>query len=183
MRNISWLAALLACPAVHGATLGDVYVEKDDCASELLFGDWPVKKRTVVHGAPSVDSKQVGTLEPDTTVSTLACEVHVIPGQARIVGQPYKTTRDLDPKEVVYILDSFEGGRTRVFQNGIFYITKIATSTTQCEGKDDPYRCWAKVLKEPEFSSWIKIKTTGTGGYGWVLIGNGNILPTPRNSH
>ena len=177
------IAVLAMCGSAYGATLGDVYVERDDCSNEILFGSWPVKKQTIVYSEPSTESRRLGTLEPNANVIALECEAHITPGVAQIVGQPYKTTKDLNPKEVVYILDSFEGGRTRVFQNGVFYITKIATKIGQCDDRDDPYRCWARVLKEPGGHTWIKIEMTGGSSFGWVRLGDGNILPTPRNTH
>lgn len=182
--RIRWMiVAFLACAAAHGATLGDVYVEKNFCSNEIVFGDWPVKQRTAVHGEPSAESKQIGLLEPDTSVRTLACEAHIVPGIAQILDKPYKATGGLDPRQVVYLLESFEGGRTRVFQNGNFYITKIATRIGECESGNDVHRCWAKVLKEPRISMWIKVELAGSAETGWVRLGGGNILPTPRNDH
>ncbi len=183
MRLVPMFASLLMCGSAFGATLGDVFIERDDCANEILFGPWPVKKQTIVYGEPSTDSKQLAILEPNTSVTTLSCEAHITPGIAQIVGKPYKTTKDLNPNEVVYILDSFEGGRTRVFQNGTFYITKIATKIGQCDDRDDSRRCWAKVLKEPSGRTWIKVEMPGSSAVGWILFGVENISPTWRNTH
>ena len=183
MRLVSVMAALLMCGSAFGATLGDVFIERNDCSNEILFGPWPVKKQTIVYGEPRIDSKQLGMLEPNTSVTTLACEAHIIPGIAQIVGKPYETTKDLDPNQVVYILDSFEGGRTRVFQNGTFYITKIATKIGQCDERDDSRRCWAKVLKEPSGQTWIKVEMPVGGAVGWIPFGVVNIQPTWRNTH
>jgi hypothetical protein len=84
MRLVAVISALLLCGSAFGATLGDVFIERDDCGNEILFGRWPVKKQTIVYGEPRTDSKQLAILEPNTSVTTLACEAHITPGIAQI---------------------------------------------------------------------------------------------------
>jgi len=66
-------------------------------------------------------------------------------------------------------------GRTRIYQNEKFYITKIATTKKECEEKNDWRRCWVEVVKEPKSFWWVKIRYKGA--FGWVLIEHENIKP------
>jgi hypothetical protein len=175
MRIAAFLALLALCSSVFGDTLGEVYVRSDSCPFEgCRFGEWPVTHHSIVYSGPAKTSKQIGTLEAGQKVNVLTGNLYITPGVAEIVGKPYKTTRDLDPKSVVFILDYVGEGRRRVYQNGTFYITKIAASNKECEGNDDVYRCWVKVLKEPKVSWWVKVQVAN--GTGWVLV-EGNLSP------
>jgi len=175
MRIAAFLALLALCSSAFGDTLGEVYVRTNTCPFEgCRFGEWPVTSHSIVYSEPTKTSKQIGTLEAGQKVNVLTGNLYVTPGVAEIVGKPYKTTRDLDPKAVVYILDSVGEGRRRVYQNGTFYITKIAASNKECEDNDDVYRCWVKVLKEPKVIWWVKVQVPD--GTGWVLV-EGNLTP------
>jgi hypothetical protein len=175
MRTALLLAACVLGAAANAADLGDVYVQSQACPFEgCSYGEWAVKKQSIVRSEPTSSSRQVGTLEPGSTVKALTGEVHVVPGIAEIVGNPY--TRDLDPEAVLYLLDPVGEGRRRVYQNGTFYVTKVAASNAECEQRNDPRRCWVKVLKEPKMAWWVKVQLPR--GTGWVLIEGGNLEPT-----
>jgi hypothetical protein len=133
-------------------------------------------KEATIYKDPHTDSAVVAILKPNTTVTASICEWHRVPGIAQIVGEPYGTTKDLDRRKPVYIFENYEGGRTRVYQNGIFYITKIATKKGECDGRNDPYRCWAKILREPQYFTWARVNVAQTNIDGWALLGDGAIL-------
>jgi hypothetical protein len=177
MRPALLFAAFVLCTSTYAAELGEVYVQRNACPFEgCAFGDWPVKKLSVVYSEPRSTSKHVGALEPGSNVRVVTGDVHVVPGIAEIVGKPYGTTKDLDPKSVVYLLDPVGEGRRRVYQNGTFYVTKVAASNSECEPNQDSRRCWVKVLKEPKVSWWVKVQLPV--GTGWVLVEGGNLVPT-----
>jgi len=177
MRTALLVAAFVLCTSTHAAELGDVYVQRDACPFEgCTFGEWPVRKLSIVYGEPSLSSKPVGTLESGSKVRVVTGDLYVVPGVAEIVGKPYRATKDLDPKSVVYLLDPVGEGQRRVYQNGSFFVTKVAASNSECEQDNDSRRCWVKVLKEPKVSWWVRVQLPI--GTGWVLVENGNLVPT-----
>ena len=178
MRNMSWLVGILICGPAFGAMPEEVEIERGDCSRAFVLGELPVVKEAAIYKEPRKNSALVLTLRPGTTVTASICEWRRVPGIAQIVGEPYKTTKDLDRGKPVYIFENYEGGRARVFQNGTFYITKIATKKGQCEDRDDPHRCWAKVLREPQFFTWVRVKVSGAN-IGWTLLGDGGVAVKP----
>jgi len=154
-------------------------VERGDCLRAFVPGEWPVVKEAKIYREPNTESTLLATLKPSASVTASICEWHSVPGVAQIISEPYYTTKDLDRGKPVYIFENYEGGRTRVFQNGKFYVTKIATKRDECKDYDDPYRCWAKVLRERQHFTWANVKVMETNIEGWVLLGEGSIVPTP----
>ncbi|MCP3674721.1 MAG: hypothetical protein GY829_09690 [Gammaproteobacteria bacterium] len=175
MNRLLTLILFLSMPAL-GIDITDLYISENTCPFEgCAYGEWHVQKETIIYSEQSIESEVLGKLEPATTVVTLTGNVHVVPGKAKIIGEPYHESPDLDPNKVVLILDYVGEGRTRIFQDGKFHITKIATDNSQCKNKSDWRRCWVKIIKKPSSTWWVKIKYKQS--FGWVLIHSGNIKP------
>lgn len=158
---------------------GRIHVKKDDCSIDGCRTRWSVKDATDVYSEPDTLSTRMAVLEPSTLVTTMGGETHLIPGEARIIARPYRTALDLDPGELVYVLEYEGDGRSRIYQEGKFYVSKIARTNARCEvaGEPDPRYCWVEVLREPAIKArWLKVDLPGGAGTGWVLGGQGNLI-------
>lgn len=175
MKILSIIILFFTFPAL-GADISELYISENVCPFEgCTYGEWHVQKETTIYAEQNIESKNIGLLKPKSIVTTITGNVHIIPGKAEITGKPYHESQDLDPNKIILILDYVGEGRTRIFQNGKFYITKIATDNKLCKNKSDWRRCWVNILKKPSSKWWVKIKFNQS--FGWVLIQNGNIKP------
>ncbi len=160
--------------------LGETYISENACPGEGCcygYDNWAVNKDTSVFSKPEINSSIIANIKANSEFKTITGEIHIIPGIAKVTGQPYKESKEVNSKDPVYILDYVGEGRTRIYQNGKFYITKIATSKEQCPEKHDWRRCWVEVLKEPVVTFWwVKIKFGKNEG--WVQIKDNNIGQT-----
>jgi hypothetical protein len=158
---------------------GRVYVKKTDCPPDDCAITWSVRNATDVYSEPSTQSTRKAVLEPSTSVRSMGGEMHLIPGEAKIVAKPYRTAVDLNRRETVYILEYEGDGRSRIYQKGRFYTSKIARTKAECEGasEPDPRYCWVEVLREPTTKElWLKVEIPDVQGVGWILGGRGNIV-------
>lgn len=181
MRTSLLLLLLFLSFQAFAKDLAEPYISEGACPFEgCSYGEWNVQKQTNIYLKPNKNSKIIGTLNPGESVTALTGNLYVYAGIAKITGNPYKESKDLNIDEMVYILDYVGEGRTRIYQNGKFYITKIATTNDQCKDKNDWRRCWVEVVKEPESFWWVKVQYKKS--IGWVLIEKGNIKPIDRFS-
>lgn len=180
MKKVFLTLSLFFSPCVFSDGPGDIYIHEGACPFEgCSYGVWDVIKPATVFSGPASALDKLGVLEPGSRVTVLTGSLYVTPGEARIISEPYGESRKLDRNLPVYILDYTGEGRTRIFQNGNFYITKIATTRDQCIEKYDARRCWVDVIKEPESKWWVKIIYKNTNG--WVLVEDANIVPIKRH--
>ena len=182
----SLLLFLLISFQVFAEELAEPYISEGACPFEgCKYGKWHVQKETNVYLNPDKKSKTIGLLKPDRSITALTGNVHVYAGIAKIIGEPYMESKKLKSDQLVYILDYVGEGFTRIYQNGDFFITVIATSKNECEklfgwSVIDWRACWVEVIKEPESFWWVKIKFNNS--VGWVLIENENIKPIDTRS-
>lgn len=163
---------------------GRIYVNNTDCPPDGCRTEWTVALAADVYSEPDTGSKKLAVLAPSTKVTSLGAQQHLIPGEGRIIAKPYRTAAELDPRKIVYIL-KYEGeGRSRIYQNGKFYTSKIVRKRSDCEvaGQPDPRYCWVELLREPEqVETWLKIEIPGGSGTGWVVSGRGHLVRTVKD--
>ena len=170
---------LLISSTSYAEELQIPYISKGACPFECCsYGKWGIRKSTSVYTKPTLKSSLVTTLQPPGEIQAVTGEVHVIPGRAKVIGEPHKSAENLDPRKEILILDYVGEGRSRVFQNGKIETVKIARTKDECK-KDQPNRnyCWVEVLQEPESHWWVNVKGIGTKFEGWVLMDEGPLKP------
>ncbi len=77
--------------------ISKLYISENACPFEgCTYGKWHVQKETTVYTDQSIKSQVIGKLKPATTVMSLTGNVHVVPGKAKIIGEPYHESPGLD---------------------------------------------------------------------------------------
>jgi hypothetical protein len=152
------------------------YVKKGACPFEdCTYGVWDVIKDTYVYEKSDKKSREIGQVKQGEKVRAVTGNVYVIPGRAKVTGKPHRSASDLDPEKEIFILDYIGEGRSRVFQDGIYAIVKIARSKNQCKENPNWRYCWVEVIEEPVSNWWVYIESLDGKIKGWVLM-EGEVL-------
>ncbi len=159
--------------AIAAEELKIPYIVENSCPFEgCSFGMWEVLKEAPVYKGTSDNSEIVGKLVTGTKANIETGVSYIIPGEARITGEPYKTAKKLDRNKLVFILNYIGEGYSRVYQNGNIIETKVARTKNQCTENPNRRYCWVEVLQEPIEHWWVKVKDLG-----WVSMEGNPLKP------
>ena len=149
------------------------FVVKDACPFEgCAFGMWEITKNTPVYKKPNIESDIYSNLVPGTKANVETGILYVVPGKAKVIGEPYRLPFEIKINETIYILDYIGEGYSRIFYNGIFDETKIARTKERCSRRPNWRYCWVEVLEEPKVKWWVKVKDLG-----WVFMEGNPLKP------
>jgi hypothetical protein len=151
------------------------YVVKDACPFEgCTFGMWKVLRDVSVYKDPNSNSEIVVKLKAGTIANVETGIINVVPGRARVIGNPHRTASGVAPNEEILILDYIGEGYSRIYQGGTFYQTKVARKKGQCSKEPNWRYCWVEVLEEPVVKWWVKVRIEKIG---WVLMEDDVLKP------
>jgi hypothetical protein len=151
------------------------YVVKDACPFEgCTFGMWKVLRDVSVYKDPNSNSEIVVKLKAGTIANVETGIINVVPGRARVIGNPHRTASGVAPNEEILILDYIGEGYSRIYQGGTFYQTKVARKKGQCSKEPNWRYCWVEVLEEPVVKWWVKVRSEKIG---WVLMEDDVLKP------
>lgn len=154
------------------------YVKKGACPFEgCTYGNWDVLKDTYVYEKADQNSRKIGSLQHGEKVRALTGDVYVIPGRANIIDRLPNSANNLDPKKEIFILDYVGEGYSRIFQDGVYAVVKIARTKNRCKEKPNWRYCWVEVIKEPVTYWWVFVESLGGKIRGWVLMEGGVLKP------
>jgi len=161
IKSILMFLAFLT-PSISAEELTVPYTVVRSCPFEgCTYGMWEVKKETPVYKEPNLNSNILGTLEVGTKANVETGISFITPGEAKITGEPYKTAKDLNRNQNIYILNYIGEGYSRVYQDGRIITTKIARTKSECIQNPNWRYCWVNLLSEPIDHWWVKIKSSG----------------------
>lgn len=153
-------------PSIAAEELTVPYTVVDSCPFEgCTYGMWAVKKETPIYKEPNLNSEILGKLEVGTKANIETGISFITPGEAKITGEPYKTAKDFNRNENIFILNYIGEGYSRVYQDGRIITAKIARTKSECKQNPNWRYCWVKLLSEPTDHWWVKIKSSG-----WVSM-------------
>ncbi len=173
-RIVSFFGVLLFI-SIANISLADElkipFISKGACPFECCtYGEWDVLKETNVYEKPDLNSTLIVKISPNQKVHAVTGNVHVIPGRAKVIGEPHSSASNLDREKEILILDYIGEGHSRVFQDGKFATIKIARTKERCKENPNWRYCWVEVLQEPICDWWVFIKTKNGKTEGWVLM-------------
>ncbi len=145
------------------------YIQKGACPFEgCAYGDWVAIEDMDVYGEPDTSSAVTGRIRFGDTVRARTGQVHVTPGRAFVTARPEHTPGIAVGREIT-ILEYLGEGRSRVFQDGTFYVgVTIARTKDRCAENPDRRYCWAEILREPVERWWVEAESAGGIALGWV---------------
>jgi hypothetical protein len=186
ITKFTFLFVTLFASLIAAEELVIPYTVENSCPFEgCSYGNWEVLKETPVYKEADVNSEILGTLLVGTKANIETGVSYIIPGKAKIIGEPYKAAKKLDRNEFIFILNYLGEGYSRIYQNGEIVEAKVARTKGQC-GENPNWRyCWVDILEEPIDQWWVKVKDSG-----WVPMEDNPLKPTdvlsqlmPHNKH